>query len=170
MKTSAIIGGLALAGAGTYFYQLKKTGDSLVTDTQVKVKSFNLQRATLDVTVTMTNNGPTSLRIDNPVVEILHQAPSGKRTSLMKSKSPATATVHPGETTTFNLLFDTLTVAELAKLLGEQNYGKLLGQGLDLVVKTDTRVNFVLPNSDEVIENISLTDTALNAVSNYLNR
>lgn len=148
--------GMAVA-AGYYLYQLKATGDALETVSDVRLLSLKAERAVLQARVKLINKGTTSLRIDNPTVDLVYMQPDSREQSILKSREKAqTLIIHPGETSDFSLELETLSRSELFSLLGQTRFLELLGRGLNFKMRTRARVNFFIPIDETEIINLRL--------------
>ncbi|WPP49625.1 hypothetical protein [Catalinimonas niigatensis] len=141
--------GLVAAG-GYYLYQLKATGDVLETVTDIKLHSLNMDHAVLKANVKLINKGTTTLRIDNPQVEVFYVLPQGTRKSILTTNPQnQTVIVKPGQSSAFDLYLKTLSKAELLSIVGQSKALQLLSSGLTFLMKTKAKVNYLIPIDEE---------------------
>ncbi|MDF9799748.1 hypothetical protein OKW21_005011 [Catalinimonas alkaloidigena] len=141
--------GLVAAG-GYYLYQLKATGEALETVTDIKLHSLSMDRAVLKAHVRLINKGTTTLRIENPNVEVFYVLPKGSQKSILVTKpQDQTIVVKPGGSSEFDLYLETLSKAELLSIVGHSKALQLITSGLTFLMKTKAKVNYFIPIEEE---------------------
>jgi len=155
-RVLSIAGMLAAGGAGLYLYQLKKTGDSLLVKTKVQVHKVSFQNATLKATVNLRNRGNVDLLIQNLEVMLLYNTPTGQKPIIKSVPSKQEIRVKAGSDAEFTLMLETLPNLELIKLIGQTNFAKLKGSGLQLQANTKAKVNRFIPLSESEIISLKL--------------
>ena len=149
MSRNILIGAALLSGAGFYAFKLKEAGDSLELEPSVQVHKVTFTNATLKVRVTAYNKGKVGLRLDNLKVDLAAPDVGGQQSIIYTSSKTAPVTIPAGGSQTFTLTLLTMPFIQLARLIGAVKLAQLRDQGLNLLIKSSAKVNYVIPYSSE---------------------